>query len=66
MNRVNQYTKVDRLPFGAMNIEEYAANLGVSKNAIYNTWRRKGKLDGYVIVVFKGFNFVVEEGCKDK
>ena len=59
-NRVNKYIEVKQLPASAMNVEEYAASRKISKQAIYNQIRR-GKVEGYKIVVFKGFNFVLPD-----
>ena len=66
MHRIRDYVKVNALPVNAMNVDEFAASKGISKQAVYNMYRRKGELDGFKIVVFKGFNFVVKKDYKDK
>jgi DNA invertase Pin-like site-specific DNA recombinase len=58
MNRVNTYPEVKELPSNAMSVCEYATYKGISTQAIYNQIRKQ-KNNGYYIVVFKGFNFVI-------
>ncbi len=59
MRRRNNYTPVQTLSDKAMTVTEYAQFKGITKQALYNQIRRN-KADGFKIVVFKGFNFVLE------
>jgi hypothetical protein len=62
-NRRNKYEVVDHLPENAVNVLDYAINKGTTKQNIYNIWRRSketGKQPNFKIVIFKGFNFIIE------
>ena len=59
MRRKNQYQEVKQLPKGAITVLEYADEIGLSTQALYNQIRRN-KNKGWKIVVWKGWNWVIK------
>ena len=58
MRRVNEYERVKQLPINAMTVQEYADNINLTTQALYNQIRRNKNIS-YKIVIFKGFNFII-------
>lgn len=60
--RVNKYREVKTLPKKALSIHEYADQRDVTKEAVYNQWRRhqeKGTSVDFEIILFKETVFIL-------
>lgn len=59
-NSTKDYDIVDKLPKGAKSVSDYCREKKYSTSNLYNQYRKKKNKD-YKIVVFQGFNFIVDK-----